>query len=413
MRRPVVLAAAVIGAGLMVASVYLFGGGRDSVEVSTAKVQRTPALQSLVTASGEIVAARYADIGANMMGRLVSLAVAEGDRVHAGQVLARIDPVQAASTAEAAAASLGALQADARAAATQQRTAQATLEEMRSRAIEAGNALTRAKQLRDSGLMPAADFDRAEAAAAAAEAQVRSAVAAVEKSQQTLDAAQRRVAQGRAEGARATDQLLKTSITAPIDGVVTRLDVEVGEMVVIGVQNQPGTILMTISDLSSINAEVKVAEADVMRLSVGLPAHITLEAVPDRRLSGRVVEIGASALPQLGAQASAREFRVKVRLDAADLSLRPGLTCDTEIVAAERRDALTVPLQSVVERNGTRGVFAINNDKAVFTSVKTGIIGGLSIEVDGIADGVEIVSGPVQLLRSLADGASVRRAARK
>lgn len=398
---------------ILTAAVFATRRQNRATEVSTERVARTADLQSMVTASGEIVAARYADIGANMMGRLVALSVKEGDRVRAGQVLARIDAVQAASGADAASASLAALEADARAAATQQRTAQAGLEEARSRAAEASNALTRAKQLREAGLLPAAEFDKSEAAAAAADAQARSAAAAVDKSQQALAAAERRVAQGRAERARAADQLAKTEITAPIDGVVTRLDVEVGEMVVIGVQNQPGTILMTISDLSSINAEVKVAEADVMRLSVGLPATVSLEAVPGRRFSGKVVEIGASALPQIGAQAAAREFRVKVRLDATDAALRPGLTCDTEIVAAEKKNVLTVPLQSIVERDGKRGVFVIDGDRATFKPVTTGIIGGLSIEVDGIAEGSELVSGPIQLLRTLADGTAVRRAAKR
>lgn len=400
---------------ILIVTVAVFATRRQSraTEVATERVARTADLQSMVTASGEIVAARYADIGANMMGRLVALSVKEGDRVRAGQVLARIDAVQAASGADAASASLAALEADARAAATQQRTAQAGLEEARSRAAEASNALTRAKQLREAGLLPAAEFDKSEAAAAAADAQARSAAAAVDKAQQALAAAERRVAQGRAERARAADQLAKTEITAPIDGVVTRLDVEVGEMVVIGVQNQPGTILMTISDLSSINAEVKVAEADVMRLSVGLPATVSLEAVPGRRFSGKVVEIGASALPQIGAQAAAREFRVKVRLDATDAALRPGLTCDTEIVAAEKKNVLTVPLQSIVERDGKRGVFVIDGDRAMFKPVTTGIIGGLSIEVDGIPEGSELVSGPIQLLRTLADGTAVRRAAKR
>lgn len=405
-RRVVVSLFAIV---LIAIALYTWRGRGHAIEVTTARIERTPSLQSLVTASGEIVAARYADIGSNMMGRLVALTVAEGDRVRAGQVLARIDPVQAASSADAATASLAALEADARAAATQQRTAQATLEETRSRATEAGNALTRAKQLRESGLLAAAEFDKSEAAAAAAEAQVRSAAAAVDKAREAVAAAERRVAQGRAERARAADQLQKTEITAPIDGVVTRLDVQVGEMVVIGVQNQPGTILMTISDLGSINAEVKVAEADVMRLSAGLPATVSLEAVPGRRFSGKVVEIGASALPQAGVQAAAREFRVKVRLDAADLALRPGLTCDTEIVAAEKRDVLTAPLQSIVERNGRRGVFVVTGDTAIFTPVTTGIIGGLSIEISGVSEGSDIVAGPIQLLRTLADGATVRR----
>ena len=383
--------------------------GSTDPSVTTAAVERVPSLQSVVTASGEIVAARYADIGANLMGRLVALNVKEGDRVTAGQVLARIDPIQAGATADAAQAAVAALEAEARAGSTAERAAQATLEEARSRAAEAAKALTRATQLRDAGLMPAADFDRAEAAADAAAAQAASAAAAVDRSRQAAVAAEQRVSQGRAERVRARDQLQKTEITAPIDGVVTRLDVEIGEMVVIGVQNQPGTILMTISDLNSINAEVKVAEADVMRLSVGQAASIALEALPGRRFPGRVAEIGASALPQIGAQAAAREFRVKVRLEAADVSLRPGLTCDAEIVAAERRRVLVAPLQAVVERDGRPGVFVLNGDVARFTPVTTGIIGGLAIEIDGVAEGTVIATGPIQTLRLLTDGASIQR----
>ena len=184
--------------------------------------------------------------------------------------------------------------------------------------------------------------------------------------------------------------------------------VEQGEMVVIGVQNQPGTILMTVSDLSAVNAEVKVAEADVMRLSNGLTAAVTLEALPARRFTGRVVEIGASALPQVGTQAAAREFRVKVRLDGPAAALRPGLTCDTEILVAERKNAMTVPLQAVVEQNSQAGVFVLRDGGVQFTPVTTGIIGGLSIAVDGVAEGTEIVAGPFQALRNLRDGDRVR-----
>jgi HlyD family secretion protein len=179
-------------------------------------------------------------------------------------------------------------------------------------------------------------------------------------------------------------------------------------MVVMGVQNQPGTILMTISDLSTINAEVKVAEADVMRLAIGQPATVALEALAGQRFTGRVIEIGASALPQIGAQA-AREFRVKIRLDRSDLALRPGLTCDAEIVAADKRNVVVVPLQSVVVRDGKQGVFSIDDDRARFVAVTTGIIGGLQIEVHGVAEGTEIVSGSIQALRDLQDGAAVRR----
>lgn len=385
--------------------------GRSSssgIDVTVTTATRLPLLQSQVTASGEIVASRYAEIGANVMGRLVDLSVKEGDAVKAGQVVARIDSVQAAATASGAAASLSALEADARASTTQVRAAQAALDEARARAAESATALERAKQLRDSGLIAASDFDRLVATDSAAKAQVASAMASISRAQEAAGATERRVAQGRAERARVQDQLSKTEITAPIDGVVTRLDVEVGEMVVIGVQNQPGTILMTISDLSAINAEVKVAEADVMRLANGMPATVTLEAIAGQRFAGRIVEIGASALPQLGAQAAAREFRVRVRLDRTSTPLRPGLTCDAEIVAAERRNVLAVPLQSVVERGGKSGVFTVVDGRARFVPVTSGIIGGLSIEVDGVAEGSTIVAGPIQALRDLADGSPLK-----
>ena len=385
--------------------------GPEATEVDIATVTRLPRLQSFVTASGEVVATRFADIGSSAMGRLVGLTVKEGDRVTAGQVLARIDRVQAASSAAAAAAGLGALEADARGVADQARAAQADLDAARARAGETQKALTRAKDLRASGLIPQSDLDTATANAESAAAQVDAATAAVARAAQTRDAAERRVTQGRAEQTRARDLLDKTEITAPIDGVVTRLDVEEGEMVVIGVQNQPGTILMTVSDLSAINAEVKVAEADVLRLALGNTATVSLEAAGGRRFPGRVVEIGASALPQVGAQAAAREFRVKVRLDGDITMLRPGLTCDAEILVAERANVLSVPLQAVVQRGSDTGVFVVENGVATFRPLTTGIIGGLQIEVDGVAEGTSIISGPFQALRELADGARVRQRA--
>jgi len=179
-------------------------------------------------------------------------------------------------------------------------------------------------------------------------------------------------------------------------------------MVVMGVQNQPGSILMTISDLSAINAEVKVAEADVLRLALENPATVSLDALAGRAFTGRVVEIGASALPQSGAQAAAREFKVTVRLEGAIAQLRPGLTCDTEILVASRQNVLAVPLQAVVQRDGRSGVFVVRDGRAAFTPVTTGLIGGLTIEVDGLSEGATIVAGPFQTLRDLVDDSAVR-----
>ncbi len=399
-----------IGALVVVAAGAWFwsrGRGGEAIEVETTTVARVQTLRSYVTASGEIVATKYADLGSSVMGRLVSLSVREGDRVRAGQVLARIDPVQAESAVASATAALSALEADAAGTANAVRSAEADLSAAQARQAQTTEAVRRARELSASGLLPKSELDAAVAAADANDAQVQAAQAAVARARQARDAALQRVSQGRAEQARVRDQLSKTAITSPIDGVVTRLDVEEGEMVVMGVQNQPGTILMTISDLSALNAEVKVAEADVLRLALDQPATITLDALAGRPFAGRVVEIGASALPQTGAQAAAREFRVKVRLDGDVATLRPGLTCDTEILVAERTNVVAVPLQAVVQRDGRSGVFRVEGDRAVFTPVTTGIIGGLSIEVDGLTEGATIVTGPFQTVRDLTDGARV------
>jgi HlyD family secretion protein len=358
-----------------------------ALEVETARVEKRPVFRSTVTASGEIVAESYADVGSSVMGKLVSLPVKEGDRVRRGQVVARIDSVPASSDRDAATALVRAVEADKVAA--------------RARADDAARALARGRELRRQGLLPQADFDGLQAAADAASAQA--------------DAAARRAAQARAQLARAADSLGKTEIVSPLEGTVTRLPVREGEMVVIGIQNMPGTTIMTISDLSEINAEVKVAEAEILNVRVGQPATVTLEALPGRTFKGEVVEVGASALPLVGAGAAAREFKVKVRVKNPQEGLRPGLTGDAEILVGEAADALVVPLQAVVLRGAAGrerpGVFARDGKVARFVPVETGMIGGLDIEVrKGLDEGREIVAGPWQTLKDLQDGAAIRTA---
>jgi HlyD family secretion protein len=401
-----VLVAAAVGLGL-----WSRGPARVPVEVGAPAYRAT--FRSTVTASGEIVATRYADIGSSVMGKIVALPVAEGDRVKAGQILARIDAVQAQSDVSGAAEQTRALEAEERGATDQARAASFDLEAAEARARDAEQQLARKLELANQKLVPAAELDSALAAADSARAQVASARAGVDRARQALAAASRRVSQARAQQVRADDILAKTSIISPIDGVVSRLRVREGEMVVIGIQNQPGTTLMTVSDLSGINAEVKVAEADVLRVKLEQPATVTLEALPGREFTGRVVEIGASALPVSGTGAAAREFKVVVRLDGPDPGLRPGLTCDAEIVTSEKQNVLTVPLQSVVLRQveggaERSGLFVVRDGRAIFTAVDTGIIGGLDIEVSGLARDVPIVTGPYQVLRELQNGAAVQ-----
>lgn len=407
-----------IAGGVLVAAVVLAVGfatrGPHPVAVDLGTVARRAVFQSFVTASGEIVATNYADIGSSVMGKIVSLTVAEGDQVKAGQILARIDPVQAEADAAAMEAQLRAVEAEAAAAEKAVVGARADLDQVKAHLAEAASNFSRQRELADQGLITAAQLDTARAAAEAMAAQLASAQAVVSRAEQAEAAASRRVAQARAQLRRAKDILAKTEVVAPIAGVVTRLRVREGEMVVVGIQNQPGTTLMTISDLSAIDAEVKVAEADVLRVALGQPGKVTLEALPGRVFTGKVVEIGASALPVTGTGAAAREFRVVVRLDQPDPGLRPGLTCDAEILTNERQNVLTVPLQAVVlrpkvnERGERTGVFTIRDGRAVLIPVTTGIIGGLDIEVSGVSEGTSVIVGPFQILRDLQEGTAVR-----
>lgn len=383
-RRPLLFVLGLAAVAVAAGAYYARRGERPTVVDVEPVVRRAP-FRSYVTGSGEIVAARYADIGSSVMGRLVALAVREGEAVKAGQVLARIDAVPATSDADAAAAALAAL--------TAERAALA------ASADEAERALARARALRADGVTSQAELDQA--------------IAAADSARSNLEAAEKRVAEGQARLARARDGLAKTEITAPMDGVVTRLAAREGEMVVVGVQNQPGTILMTLSDLSSIDAEVEIAEADVLRLAVGQPAVVTLEALPSREFAGQVEEIGASALPVASGAVAAREFRVVVRIAQPTAELRPGLTADVRILTEERAEALTVPLQAVVLRPGAdgaerSGVFVVDGRQARFTPVETGIVGGLEVEVNGIAPAATVVVGPYAALRELADGRAVR-----
>ena len=401
-----------VGIAVILAAIAVVRRGPAAVAVDVEPVASRDVLRATVTASGEIVPTRYADVGSSVMGKVVELRVAEGDRVRAGAVVARIDPVQARSEAAAAAAQVRALRAEQAAAIQQVRAAESSVAAAQARADETRKALERARALRAQGVLSIAELDAAQAAADSAAATLKSIQADLTRSREGLNVSARRIEQATAQRARADDLFAKTDIVAPIDGVVTRLNVRQGEMVVIGIQNQPGTTLMTVSDLASINAEVKAAEADVLRLGLGQRASVTLEALPGRSFAGEVIEIGASALPASGAAAAAREFRVVVRITNPDAGLRPGLTCDAEIVTAEKKSVLAVPLQAVVLRRDEAGaertgVFVADGDTVRFVPVTTGIIGGLDIEVSGVQAGTPVVIGPFQALRELQAGTRV------
>ena len=382
MLRKALIALVVLG---LVAAVVVSRRPRGTL-VDTTRVERRETFRSYVTASGEIVAKQYADIGASVMGRVVSLSVKEGDKVRTGQILARLDPIRATTDVEAAQAGVKALGEDLKAA--------------EAKLVEAGLTAERNTTLIDQGLLPRAQGDASKASLDAASAQ--------------FDAIRSRTEQANAQLRGVRDSLSKTSVVAPIDGIVTRLQVREGEMVVIGLQNQPGTTLMRLVGTSGLNAELKVAEADALRLKVGQTARVTLDALQGREFAGVVSEIGASSLPPVSAQAaSAREFRVVISLDQNDGTLRPGISCDAEILVAEKSGVLVAPLQAVVTRDVASreetGVFAFQGGRAVFTKVTLGLISGLDAEISGLGEGAEIVLGPLATLRTLKDGETLRR----
>ncbi len=369
--------------------------------------------RAFVSASGEIVANRFAEIGANNMGRIVQLPVEEGQSVRQGDLLARIDPIQAEADLAAAEAQVRSLEAEAAAAEDQIEANRFRLEQAQARSREASLQLQRLQKLFDQGVTSRASLDTAIAESEGGLAEVAEAQSAVTRAKQSLRAAQRRVTQAQAQVQRFQDVLNKTEIRSPIRGTVTRLGVRKGEMVVIGIQNQPGTRLMTISDLTVIDAEVQVAEAEILSVELGQRATVTLEAFPERRFEGRVTKVGASATTDGSDQTSAgREFRVVIQLDEPDPRLKPGLTCDAEIQVAELSDVVTVPLQAVVLRefNGSEqtGVFVAQEGLAEFRPVKASIIGGLDIVVEGFDSSESIIAGPYQVLRDLEDGARIR-----
>jgi HlyD family secretion protein len=373
-------------------------------QVTTAKVE-TASLVSKVSANGQIEAKRKVDISANVMGQIVNLAVREGDQVKKGDFLLQIDKAQLAASAAGAAASLEALFAD-------REAARASLDNARRN-------FDRAKANFDQGIAPKADFDVAETSLDSARA--------------NLDAAEKRIEQARASLAGARDSLSKTTISAPMAGIVTALPVEEGEVAVVGTMNNPGTKLMTVSDMSIVEAVMEVDETDVPNVQVGQKATITIDAYPNRNFNGTVTEVGSSPIERAGGVGGeAVNFEVKIQLDDPSSDIRPGFSCSADIITATRDKVTAVPLAALVMRekpdakpasdakaggpapagkSEEEGVYVLEETaKTVkFTPVETGITGDLSIEiVKGVSPGTTIVTGPFRILREIKDGDKVK-----
>ncbi|MBA2243833.1 MAG: efflux RND transporter periplasmic adaptor subunit [Gemmatimonadetes bacterium] len=412
-RRTKVILAVVLVLALGGVGVAIAASGDKGTQVRTEVVVRRD-LVSVVTASGYIQPKRKVDISADISGRVIQLAVEEGQWVNRGDLLLRIDP----TTFQAAARRAEAAVAQARAQAAQ----------ARATALQAESALNRAEQIaRTNELISTADLEQARTQSAVAQAQ--------------SEAARFGIAQAEAQLSEAREALRKTTIVAPMSGRVTRLNIEEGETAVVGTMNNPGSLLLTIADLSEMEARVKVDETDVPHLNHGDSATVRIDAFPGQSFLGRVTRIANSATQSTatqapGAQTQAVDFEVVVTLQEPPTELRPDLSATAEIVTATRENALSVPMLALTVRDpegmkfrtGTEdappgattverhpasaeveGVFVVREGKAVFVPVQVGIAGDRYFEVrSGLEGGEIVVSGSYQAIRDLENGDPLR-----
>jgi len=450
---------------VLVISGAIFGSIRYSqrgiVVVQTGRVTRQD-LTALVTASGEIKPRNYINIGCNAMSpaRLTEILVTEGQRVHKGQLLAKLESVQPEAQVAAQRASLSSAEAESaaaeaslRASDENLRTAQAAVDKAKAEQERARLFFERAEKLYNEKLIARQEFDQRKAEYESLQASVREAVARVSQAKaqrgqaySQLAAAQKRIALSQANLRQASDVLQRTMAVAPLDGVVTNLPVRVGETVVPGIQNSSASLIMTIADMSLITAEVKVDETDIVNVKLDQTAEITIDAIPNRTFKGHVIEIGNTAiLRSTGLAASqsaissqeAKDFKVVIALDQPPEEIRPGLSCTAKITTATRSKALSLPIQALTVRQKgdlepapkkgvqaavkadpqaekakkeeIQGVFLVKGEKAVFQKVETGITGTTEIEVlKGLQEGDEVITGSYKVIRTIRNEAKVK-----
>src|SRR5437660_1088874 len=306
---------------------------KNVVTVQTSKVIKQD-ISSQVTASGQIKPKTLVNVGANAMGRIVRLFVKEGDKVKKGQILAQLENVQSAADVDMTRATLSSTQTDAVAAEAALNTAQAQLKSSTADLARAKLDFDRAQSLFKSALISKADFDTKRAAYEVADAVHAQDVARVAQAKAQVDSAEGRVGQAKAQLTRVSDVLSKTTYKAPFDGTVTNLPVHEGETVVMGIQNSPGSTLMTVADMSIITAEVQVDETDIVNVKLDQPAEVTIDAIPNQTFKGRLSEIGDNAIirstgvstsQSIGGTQEAKDFKVVITLTDPPPNLRPGL----------------------------------------------------------------------------------------
>jgi HlyD family secretion protein len=410
------IAIAVVLAVVVVASIK--SRDKNTTKVTTAKVVKVP-LVATVSCNGRVRARVKVDISSQVMGQIVTLAVVEGEKVRKGDLLLQIDRAQYDANAQATQAALDALFA--------QRQSDKFTREQAERDLE------RTKKNYEAKIESEQNLQKAQLALDSA------------KANELAD--ERRIEQARANLMANKDSLKKTTIVSPIDGIVTAKPVEQGENAIVGTMNNPGTVLLTVSDMSIVEGEMEVDETDVPQVRVGQKAVLTFDAYPEKKFDGVVTEIGGSPITKsaLGTDSSAVNFKVKVQVTNPPPNIRPGFSVSGKIETDRREAALAIPIPALVvadpaslerkkagakpastsgvaaaapatasgpagKKKEVEGVFVVKKDGTVeFRKVRTGINADLQAEVlEGLSEGEEIVSGPFKALRQLRIGDRVK-----
>jgi HlyD family secretion protein len=392
-------------------------------------------LQAVVSASGKIQPQRLVNISADTMGRVTDLRVEEGQRVKKGDFLLQIDPRNLTSAYNQTQASLAAAR-------SQMEQLRVSIDSSKAALKQAQDTYARQQQLFKQGLTPKEALDNAENAVKMRQADVNS-------QERQIETQRLRTTQEQASLENAKLNLSKVRIESPITGIITRRNIEEGETVVIGTMNNAGTVLLTVADMSVIEAEVEVDETDIPNVKLGQTAKVTIDAMGARSFTGKVTEIGNSPIQTAGSTSAsqATNFKVKVTVDGEIAEVRPGFTCTAEITTATRPGVVAVPIQATTvrekiidkatgnivpeenpgpgkrrsttvsaaelkpgqERKELEGVFLVKDNKATFVPVKTGIAGEKYFEVvSGVKEGEQVIVGPFSSVRELADGAAVK-----
>jgi len=373
-------------------------GGSGTPEFTTEPVKRQP-LRDSVAANGEVQAKTRVNVGVQVTAAIKEIHVTDGQWVKAGDLLVTLDQERYKQALNQSEMGL--------------RMARKDLEIAQATFSKQDQTFVRQERLNKAGLTSLEEFQQVKLARDTAAT--------------TLERARVAVQQSEAQTAIAQDDLSKTVIRATMSGQVTGLKAEKGETAIAGTTNLAGAVMMVISDLSEMMAEIRVGELDVVKVAVGQPAEVTVDALPGKVFQGKVLTVASSTDRPAGSSTSnsqeAQSYKVRILLDGSAqerASLRPGMSARVAVLTAEHKDVLSVSLAAIQDREAKAGglglltgsrsvVFVVKDGKAAERSITTGLTTRRAAEVlSGLQEGDEVISGPTKQLATLADGVAVK-----